>query len=293
LLTKPTLVWKLDVNKPGKHDTRIAYITRGMRWNADYILSLRENDTVDLSAWVTVHNNSGVPYKNAKLKLVAGDLHLAEERVREIPHGFSLSPAVADGAQGFQEKSFFEYHLYTLPRPTTLKENQVKQIELFTPVAGVQAKRLYEYHGQYDGSKVRLLMAFKNEKANKLGMPLPKGRIRLMARDTDGEEHHVGAGSIDHTPAGEEVKVQIGNAFDVVGERVVTDRKKGIYTIVIKLRNHSDKDLTVKVLEHLKKGVEPLKSSREFKRQDAMTIEFLVDLKKGTEETITYTTNTR
>lgn len=319
LLTKPTLVWKLRSTKSGSHDCEVSYLTTGMSWSADYVAVANENDTkMDLNAWVTLNNNSGGAYKDAKLKLVAGDVHRAPQRVDFMGARkamMALSEA-APAAAGFAEKSFFEYHLYTLGRNTTLKENETKQIEL-AAAANVPVQKVYTYNGapqvwnEYGdytrtdsnygvnggNKKVFVTLEFKNSKGNNLGLALPAGRVRVYKADSDGSLLLIGEDAIDHTPKDEEVRLKIGDAFDIVGERKRTnfqvDSKKrwAEETFEIKLRNHKEQDVTVAVIEPLYRwsSWKIIESSEKFAKKDAQTIRFDVPVKKDGESTATYT----
>lgn len=317
LLTKPTLVWNLKSSKAGEHQGEISYLTGGLSWNADYVLVVDKDDAKgDLNAWVTVSNNSGATYKDAKLKLVAGDVHRAPQ-----PQGRFNKYAVAavrgaamemDG--GMVEKSFFEYHLYTLQRPTTLSDNSSKQVEMAS-AAGVPVKKLFIYdgvqgvqwsefygegildpgYGASSGKKVSVFFELQNKKSEGLGLPLPKGRVRVYKKDDDGSLQLAGEDAIDHTPKDEKVRVKMGDAFDVVGERKRTNFQSGKRwaeeSFEIKLRNHKESDVTVTVVEHLYRwtGWKVTDSSQKFEKKDAQTIEFAVPVKKDGESVVTYT----
>jgi hypothetical protein len=311
LLTKPTLVWLLHAAKGGSHLTKVAYMTGGINWKADYTVVTNEDDTMlDISGWVTVTNKSGATYKDAKLKLIAGDVHRVTPPPAPSRYG-RRAKGRAEGAAGFQEKAFAEYHMYTLPRSTTIKDNQVKQIELINKT-GVKVKKIYKYrgsaavyygylveHSNFDRSsnkKVNVYLEFENKKDNNLGIPLPGGKIRVYKRDeADKSLEFIGEDNIDHTPKDENVKILIGNAFDIVGERKKTDFKKRGRTIdesfEIKIRNHKKEAVTVEVVEPLVRwhNWEISAKSHEFKKEDAHTIIFPVTVKPDEEVVITYT----
>lgn len=316
LLTKPTLVWKISSKKAGSHQCEISYLTAGMGWQSDYVVVTNaQDDKMDLNAWVTLSNNSGAVFKDAKLKLVAGDVH-REETPRPYPAPKMAMGAMAmegAGAQ-FEEKSFFEYHLYTLQRPTTLRENETKQIEMAS-AADVPLKKLFIYDGapgfgggdysEYTRSdpgygaesqkKVWVMLEFKNSKQNNLGIPLPKGRIRVYKNDTDGSLEFIGEDSIDHTPKDETVRIKMGNAFDVVGERkrtnFIAEKRSFQESFEIKLKNHKESDVVVTVQEHLYRWTswKITDSSQKWTKKNAQTIEFEVPLKKDSEAVVTYT----
>lgn len=318
LLTKPTLVWKLDATKAGKHDGEISYMTAGMSWSADYVLVADKDDAkADLTAWTTVVNNSGATYKDAKLKLVAGDVHRAEQPMRAYPMAKARMMDMAAAAPAnMAESSFFEYHLYTLARPTTLAQNSSKQVEMAS-AANVPIRKLFVYdgaenlyYGGFGGSgywdpnyglqsnkKVSVILELDNKKSSGLGIPLPKGRVRVYKKDEDGSLQFAGEDSIDHTPKDEKVRVKMGEAFDLVGERKRTDyssdlnKRRFEETFEIKLRNHKDSDATVKVIEHLYRwnNWKIVDSSAKYEKKDAQTIEFTVPVPKDGESVVTYT----
>ena len=316
LLTKPTLVWQLKSTKAGSHQGEISYLTGGLSWNADYVLVVDKDDAKgDLNAWVTVSNTSGATYKDAKLKLVAGDVHrapVAPHRGRVNYMAKMSMAAEMDG--GMSEKSFFEYHLYTLGRPTTLADNSSKQVEMAS-AAGIPVKKLFIYdgvqgvqwtdfygeaysdpgYGLASGKKVSVFFELQNKKADGLGIPLPKGRVRVYKKDDDGSLQLAGEDAIDHTPKDEKVRVKMGEAFDVVGERKRTNFQSGKRwleeTFEIRARNHKEADVTVTVVEHLYRwsGWKVSDASHKWEKKDAQTIEFPVTVKKDAEAVITYT----
>lgn len=317
LLTKPTLVWNLRSTQGGEHKGEISYLTSGLSWNADYVLVVDKDDAKgDLNAWVTVANNSGATYKDAKLKLVAGDVHRAPAPMRPMA---KYAVAAVRGAamemnDGMTEKSFFEYHLYSLGRPTTLAENSSKQVEMAS-AAGIPVKKQFIYDGaegvqwtQFYGDayldagygtgsnkKVSVFFELQNKKSEGLGLPLPKGRVRVYKKDDDGSLQLAGEDAIDHTPKDEKIRVKMGEAFDVVGERKRTNYQSGKRwadeSFEIRVRNHKDSDINVTVVEHLYRwtGWKVSETSSRFEKKDAQTIEFPVTVKKDGEAVITYT----
>jgi len=317
LITKPTLMWKVDAKKSGNHDVEVTYQTNGMGWSADYNLLLDKDDmTADLSAWVTITNGSGGTFNDATLKLVAGDV----QRVSTMGAGYGMGGGgyAYDGVsadQGFSEQSFFEYHLYTLGRTTTLKQNSTKQLELFTPAVGLPVTKTYTYRGnanpyydygypyqdQYYGTpntKVDVVILFDNAKAKGLGIPLPAGRVRVYKADpSDGSVEFVGEDQIDHTPKEETVKIKTGSAFDVVSEWKVADFKVDYdqmwmeESLEVTLRNHKTEDITVSVEESLYRWTNwaIIKKSHEFTKRDARNVGFDVTVPKEGETKVTYT----
>jgi hypothetical protein len=318
LLTKPTLVWKLNAARGGEQQGEISYLTSGMGWSADYVLVVDKDDAKgDLTAWVTVSNNSGATYKNAKLKLVAGDVHRAPAPMAH--HGYALAKSagmdMAAAEPQMTEKPFFEYHMYTLARPTTLADNSSKQVEMAS-AAGVPIKKLYVYDGEegaywyggdsgiwdpnyglQSGKKIAVFLELKNEKASGLGIPLPKGRVRVYKKDDDGSLQFAGEDAIDHTPKDERVRVKMGDAFDLVGERKRTDYSSDLNkhrfdeTFEIRVRNHKDADEDVTVVEHLYRwtGWKIVYASSKWDKKDAQTVEFPVRVPKNGETVVAYT----
>ncbi len=292
LIVIPTLQWLVASDITGSRDVEVSYLTGNINWHAEYIAQLDEKDEhVRLSGWVSLDNRSGKTYKDAKLKLVAGDIHLAPERrqVMGFAEDYGRAP-MAKAAAGFEEKSFFEYHLYTLGRPTTVGNNETKQVSLFDP-ADSPAKKTYHYRS--GGQDVEVKISFKNSKEDGLGMPLPAGKVRLTKLDSDGSEEFLGEDRIDHTPKDEEVKLKVGNAFDIVGEtnvidsKRITDRVREI-TTEVKLRNHKEEKVTVLVGASLGRDWQVLESSFEYTKKNAYEIEFTVPVAKDGEAVLRY-----
>ena len=314
LITRPTLLWQLDATKPGRHDTEITYLTGGMNWQANYVASLAPDDkTLDLNGWVTVENHSGATYPEATLKLIAGDVRRVTQQLdRERGMVMEAQPAPTAAPQ-FQEKAFFEYHLYTLQRPTTLKDNSTKQIE-FTSASAVPLNTVYLYDGaaisyhagqrplteaQYGSTgnkKVNVILEFQNDKKSGMGIPLPKGTIRVYKEDDEGSSQFIGEDFIDHTPQDEPIRLHVGDAFDIIGEHVQTDFKKlGSHTIEesfeITLRNHKKETVTVRVIEHLFRWSEweIVKETQDHTKVDSNTMEYRVRVPADGEAKVNYT----
>ncbi len=301
LIAKPTLVWLLDNGRKGPQQVEAAYLTAGMSWRADYVLTLnKDDDRADLASWVTIDNKSGATYRDARLKLVAGSVN----RVREEPPFPERRAALAMvAAPQFREESFFEYHLYTLQRPATVKDNQTKQISLASatdiPVRKefvLKGEESY-YHAPYGDTqanrKVGVYVELENRKDRGLGMPLPKGTVRVYKHDGDGSLQFVGEDAIDHTPRDEKVRIKLGDAFDVVATRKQTEWKKiasDSYEAAfeLSLRNHKDEDITVKVVEPVPGDWTMLSSSLPYQKGSAFSAEFRVPVKKDGEATLAY-----
>jgi hypothetical protein len=320
LVSKPTLNWKVSSKTPGRHEVLVTYQTDGLTWRADYNLLLSENEnTADLSAWVTMLNSSGIAFPEAKLKLVAGNVQrfISPDRANRSPVANTLfAGGAATADSGFKEKGFFEYHLYTLGRATTLANNSTKQIELFPPKTGVPVEKVYVYYGiptdqqaqvlqspQTDrtfgtetNKRIDLYVRFKNAEANHLGSPLPAGRMRVYKTDpADGNREFVGEDVIQHTPKDEEVLVRLGTAFDLVGERIQTDYQDTPHTITesfrITVRNHKDQPARVIVKENLYRWFnwEITESSEKWEKKDYRTIHLPIDVPANGEKKLTYT----
>ncbi len=319
LLTKPTLVWKLASETGGDHLVRTTYQTSGMTWRADYNIVIDGADkSGDITGWVTLMNLSGASYPGAELKLVAGDVHKIEPQPGygggAQPMGRMSGLAMADSA-GFVEKEFADFHLYTLPRKTDVHQNSTQQIALFPPVSGFKVKRelVFDFTGGIGSpgapildrdfvvagkSKPSILVSFENKKENHLGMPLPKGKIRVYKEDpSDGTLEFVGEDLIDHTPRNEMVKIRLGEAFDVVGERIRSDfsidqgANRMTETFKIELRNQKSVAQKVRVIERCYRWTnwQVTKKNMEFEKLDSGTMAFEVDLPSEGKKTIEYT----
>ena len=296
LITKPTLVWLLDSQVGGKRKAEVSYLTGGINWHAEYVAVVDQKDeNLELGGWVSIDNRSGATYEEAKVKLIAGEVHrVREERMPpRLAKGFIADAAT--GAPQFEEKAFFEYHLYTLLRPATIKDNEIKQVSLF-PSTDVEVTKIFPYDGAKYDKKVRVELEFKNSESAGLGMPLPLGKIRVYKEDVDKALEFVGEDRIDHTPKDEKVRVFLGNAFDVVGERQKVDFKKITDDVTdesyrIKLRNHKEETVEVVVVEHLYGYTEweIRESSLPYEKKDASTIEFKVSLAPDEEVLLNYT----
>jgi hypothetical protein len=322
LISRPTLVWDVNAGKAGAHKTRVSYQTSGITWWADYNLTYSEGKDagsckLDVGAWVSILNQSGAGYPDAKIKLVAGDVHRADNLQPAAPA--MAKRAMADAAReevaGFVEKSFFEYHLYTLGRPSSLPENSTKQIELFPKVSKVNCEKTLVYAGQagqwYGGGlmtdrsygitgnkKVDTWLSFRNREENGMGVPLPSGRVRVSKLDTaDGTLEFIGEDHIDHTPKNETLMLKLGSAFDVVGERrqvdfkVDSNRNTMTEEIEVKIRNRKDEPVTVVVKENLYRWTnwKVTQANQSYEKQDSRTIHFPVQVAADGEAVVRYT----
>jgi hypothetical protein len=297
LRTRPTLVWELQSSSGGRRPVELTYLTGGLSWHAEYVAVTNDDDSkISLSAWISLENTSGATYPDARLQLIAGDVHRVQKpQLRKMAFE-GQAMAVAPSA-GFAEESFFEYHLYTLDRPTTIADRETKQVSLF-PTTSAPVKKIYEYNGRIDPTKVRVVLEAENRKELGLGMPLPAGKVRTYKEDSRGDLQFIGEDQIDHTPKDEKIRLGIGNAFDVVGERKelsqtrVSDR---VYEkqIEIRIRNHKEEAVQVVVDENLYGDWTILRSSHEHTKKDAHTAEFQLDVGAGDEEVLTFTVRLR
>jgi hypothetical protein len=315
LITRPTLLWDINSDRGGTQRARVTYQTGGITWWADYNLIFTEgrnasNGTVDLAAWVSIINQSGATFEDAKLKLIAGDVNRVEP-----PRMLRMEAMAADarGGSGFTEQSFDEFHLYTLGRTTTLPNNSTKQIELFDQARRVPAQRMLVYAnnamfgggGRYEdpnfpytgSSKVDTYLEFRNDRASGLGVPLPAGRVRVSRLDpADNSLEFIGEDAIGHTPRDERVRIKLGSAFDVVGERRQVDFRSDSRArwmeeeIEVTLRNHKDEAVEVQVREALFRwsNWEVLSSSQQFEKEDARTILFRANVPRNGATTVRY-----
>lgn len=296
LITKPTLVWLLDSQVSGKRRAEVSYLTGGINWHAEYVAVVDQRDeNLELAAWVSIDNRSGATYEEAKVKLIAGEVHRVREERMPPRLAKGMVYDMAAGAPQFEEKAFFEYHLYTLLRPATIKDNEIKQVSLF-PSTDVEVKKIFTYDGARYDKKVRVELEFENSESAGLGMPLPQGKIRVYKEDVDKALEFVGEDRIDHTPKDEKVRVFLGNAFDLVGERQKIDFKKIRDDITdesyqIKLRNHKEEAVEVVVVEHLSAYTEweIRESTYSHEKKDAGTIEFKIRLAPDEEVVLNYT----
>jgi hypothetical protein len=315
LITKPTLEWMLDSPARGTQETRISYETQGMTWWTDYNIIYDESSdcSMDLSAWVSIINQSGASFDDAKLKLIAGDVNRAERK--QPRRNVVYQVAMAESSAGFVEKSFFEYHLYTLGRRTSLPDKSTKQIQLMPAAQGIECakelvfaptlgmpyygqQQLGQEYGRFGNGDINVYLRFSNEKSQQLGIPLPAGRIRVNQLDpADGSLEFIGEDVIDHTPRNEDVLIKMGNAFDVVGERKQTDfrvdlRTRNLWeTFEIRLRNHKDEAVEVAVLENLYRSANWTieNASQQQLKQSSNRIRFDVKVPSEGEGVIRYT----
>jgi hypothetical protein len=308
LRSRPTLVLSLHSPREREQKLELSYLTGGLSWRADYVANLAPDEkTMDLSGWVTLTNQSGAAYPEATLQLVAGDVHQAPA-ARPQAVLMSMAPGIAGKAASMAEENLFEYHLYTLDRPTTLKENQTKQVALLT-AQGVPVRKeyvlrgdAYYYQGRYeslgDKRKVGVYVEFQNREETRMGMPLPKGTVRVYKRDSEGRPQFVGEDSVDHTPRNETVRLKLGDAFDITALRKQTDWKslgaqgsaKRTFEAAfqIDLRNAKKEQVTVSILEPIAGDWEIIEKSQSFSKETSGLARFQVVVPAEGSATLTY-----
>ncbi len=322
-ILKPTLNWVLQTDKPGPMNAEFSYVTGAINWSADYnLVAPEKGDQIDLVGWVTVNNQSGKTFENARIKLMAGSVNKIQPPMNGrfmMTEAMGVAGGMGSAFPQVSEKSFEEYHLYELHRPTTLHDQESKQVE-FVRAAGIKAERFYVYDGmkinpnQYQGwnmesirqtseygtesnTDVAVMREFVNSEANHLGMPLPAGRLRFYRQDSDGQLEFTGENDIKHTPRDETIRVFTGDAFDIKGERRRTDfridqgRRMLDESFEIKLRNHKKEPVEVRVVEHLYRGTnwEIVQPSTTYLKTDSQTMEFRVQVAPDAEQVVTYT----
>ncbi len=314
LITRPTLQWLLQSAAAGQHQVEITYLAGGMNWSADYNLLLNDAETaLDLRGWVTLNNHSGRTFQNAQLKLVAGELSRIEPEPAMLESRAMAIDMMEEQAPQVQQRELFEYQLYHVARPVTIKDNETKQIEFVSggdiaastffvfdasPQSGGYFSPIDTPQGWANASgDVRTFLEFNTGEASGLGADLPAGRIRVYQQDVDSAGLLIGENHIDHTPQGEDLRILLGKAFDLAGERKQTNFDVVSRTVVretfeITLRNRKDAEtVQIRVPERLYRWSdwEISESSAPFEKLDASTIEFRVSLAPGAEETVSYT----
>jgi len=318
---KPTLSWEVRTDKPGTTAAEFSYVTGGMNWEASYnVVAPNKSNVLEIVGWVTLDNQSGKTFRDALVKLMAGDVNKVQP---PAPMAMVMAGSAGFGIGGGQfgppvkEKAFDEYHLYSLEHATTLHDRETKQVE-FVRASGIPSKTVYVYDGfkidqNYQGwslenirqqesygtlsnPKVWVMQEFKNSTENHLGMPLPKGRVRFYRRDDDGQLEFTGENDIDHTPKDETIRLYTGNAFDMTGERNRTEYRADFNarwideSFEIKVRNHKTAPVEVRIVEHLYRWTswDIVKNSDPFKKLDSRTVEFLAQIPPDGEKTVTY-----
>jgi len=277
LITRPTLFWLYRSDFSGPLECKVGYQTSGLSWSAEYVGVLNTDDTrLDLTGWSSINNTSGKTYKDATLRLIAGDIsRVRPPAARDVMLKGMAAAETLSGA-GFEEKAFFEYHMYTLPRRATVADREIKQISLFDP-AETQVEKIYLYQPDQNPRQVKVAVKFTNAKEAGLGMPLPAGRVRMFKADEDGAMILLGEDRIRHTPKDEELKVTVGYAFDIAVEEKLVDQVRISSRVderewAIELRNHKDEDITIAVEKKLYGFWEIIECNYDYTKKDANTV---------------------
>lgn len=309
LISKPTLSWDLDAPKAGDDSIELSYISHGLTWSADYVLTLDGAGKADMQGWVTLNNTSGATWENATLKLLAGDVHQVKQVLSQMAGGIGGVMNRSVAAQQFQEQPLFEYHLYTLSRPATVRNHETKQISLLEGHdISVQKKLIVDSisdaYWPTEGEigtgdiKPQVRIEFVNDEKSGLGMALPKGKVRVYQRDQSGSVQLLGEDEIDHTPRNEKVSLIIGKSFDVVATRKrlnftrISDRQVR-ETFEIEVRNRKTEPETVYVLERHYGDWRITEKSQDFAKLDSETAQFVLNLQPNEVKKVTYTVETK
>ena len=307
LISKPTLVWDIEAQEAGENSVELSYISHGLNWNADYVVTLTSADKGDMQGWVTLTNNSGATWENAKLKLLAGDVHTVNPpamRAMSASGGFGGTLA----KDQFHEESLFEYHLYTLQRPATVRNNETKQLTLLQGqdipirkriIIDSVNSRYYPSEGEIGTGDIKpqVRLEFVNNTESGLGIPLPKGKIRIYQKDKSGSVQLLGEDQIDHTARNERVSLVVGRSFDIASSRKrtnfvrVNDRTVR-ETFEIEVRNRKEVPEEVFVFERHWDDWKVLDKSMEFQKLDSETMQFDLSLKPNEVRKIRYTVET-
>jgi hypothetical protein len=311
LISRPSLVWDLESEKDQNAEMELSYLTGGMSWTANYVLTLGDKGTSDMQGWVTLNNQSGLTFNEASLKLLAGDVNVVQPpagRGGGFGGGAAMAMAKADG---FHEESLFEYHLYTLGRPASVRNKETKQLSLlegadipfkkqiiFDSMAGFGM--YYPSEGQIGVGELSPMVKVKfvNDKASHLGMPMPAGKVRMYQRDSKGSLQYLGEDMIGHTPRDEKVSLNVGRSFDVRADRKRTDFKilspnHTRESFQIEARNRKQEDTTVYLYERHWSDWKVTEKSDPFTKEDSNTMVFELKLKAGEVKTVTYTVETK
>jgi len=306
LIARPTLIWSLG-NAVEEQEIEVSYLTGGMSWQADYVITIPQDESAfDLKGWITLNNQSGATYNNARLKLIAGELHRAHEPKMDMMR-MERAMAVAAPAPMPEQEAIGDYHMYTMPRRTTLRQNQSKQLALLD-TTGIEYTKKYEFRGQHfwfyqptatlRDQHVEVSMEFMNTEDNALGMPLPAGVMRIYQEDSEQALQFAGEDRIQHTPRNERVTLKVGKAFDVLADRVQTNFARiadNVYesSYEITVRNRKTVDVTVDIIEPMPGDWTITQQSMEHQKKDARTAVFELNVPADSEATVTYTVRVR
>jgi hypothetical protein len=309
LRDKPTLVSELSSNRAGSQTVELSYLSGGLSWKADYVAELNaDDDRLDLNGWVTLTNRSGTSYPEARLQLVAGDVNRVRDEMHLAAKNGRMRAVAEAPASAMAQETLFEYHLYTLQRPTTVADNQTKQVALLSGTGVPVQKELvlqgsdYYYRSSVGNlgqkMKVGVFVQFDNRESSRLGLPMPKGVVRVYKKDSAGNAQFVGEDRIDHTPKNETVRLKLGEAFDVTADKKQTDFKRrdtdspwsyvheSAYEIVLK--NAKKEAVTVVVREPMPGDWSVLQESQRHRKAASGTAEWNVRVPAEGSATLKY-----
>lgn len=297
LVNRPTLVWTLQSDRDGTVPVRMSYLTEGLSWQAEYTAVVNAEETaLEMSSLASIQNQSGERYENSALTLVAGEINRVRPP-RPVPmyaaEKRTMMAEAADQAGGFEEQGLFEYHVYNLQGRTTLEDAEVKQISLFAPRT-VPVEKQYVFNQNRYREDVMTVLRFANTEKGGPGVPLPAGRVRVYKAESEDATVLIGEDSLDHTPVGGDVRLAVGRAFELSGERKVMDTRSisprvNEQQVEIVIRNRKKEAVTVTAVENLPGSWDITRRSQDFTRKDANTIEFVVKVPAGGETTVSYT----
>jgi hypothetical protein len=297
LITRPTLQCLLDSRHAGKQDMEVSYQTGGVSWHAEYVAILDKDDKqIDLNSWVSIQNNSGTTFKDASLKVVAGDVNRVVPRTVNRQVDYLKSMSVASAEAQFSEKALFEYHAYELQRKTTLANNETKQVELFEK-NNINVQKKFSYHATETSGdtedKVDVILLFENNENNNIGVPMPAGTVRIFKEDRASLEF-IGEDALDHTPVGAKVKLQLGKAFDITAKTKLMNRtsvSKNVeeLTYLITVKNHKSEATAVDVRMNLWGDWSITTTTDEYTKEDASTVLFHVTIPARSEKAVQFT----
>jgi hypothetical protein len=293
-VTRPTLLWKVNAPRTGEQEVELTYQTNGINWHAEYVVVLNDKETqLDINAWVNLDNQSGANYENAQVKLMAGDINRARRVAYDKSQSMSFRVNALEQDANFAERAFFEYHLYELQYPTTIANNETKQVSMFEQT-GVKFNKIYTNTSYlldtYENQNSNVSIEFQNSKENKLGIPIPSGTVRIFKEDGK-SSILIGEDAIKHTPKDEKITLNIGKAFDVlvnqtlVNTRKISDRVME-YETLINLKNHKDTEIEIDIIRNIYGQWEILKSSHDYKKESANQVIFKVKVKPNSNEEI-------
>ncbi len=297
LITQPTLEWQINSDFKGKAVAELSYLTGGMSWNAEYVLVLDQKERgFDLNSWISLDNKSGASYRDAKLKLVAGEVNIARDRRRFSDRSMMAEAVTVMEKQPVESRALSDYYIYELGYPVTIKNNENKQISLFDEIRG-KGQKIYLFENEANAERedpLSVIFRIENTRENNMGMALPKGIVRLFKKDIDETLQFIGEDRIEHTSKKDTLRLTIGNAFDVKGKHTVIERDRSsknseTVTVEIRLTNRNDNPVDVEVIDSIYGYWEIKKSSHDYKTKSSRQVFFLITVKADTTETITYT----